>query len=340
MTVSKLATSDPGAPFAVSGQETVAVVSGAAVRIVNLKDGAVRDLAPVAPVALSFSPDGERLAIATFAKPTASSLRIYDLQGKLLHEAEVGGRITRIIWRNDGELLAPALTIKKFTFGSEIISQLHRWDGTTPPKTELINDLTVKRKTGAWPAEMLYRTFSVDLSPYGDEIAYRTLKDPPLFPPYLSICIRHLETGKGGEVATTPTESDGPYYAPDGERVVVGSSQGLTRWIRLSDGNAVESYLASSVNIAVSPSAKLLLLDGQLFDGDKKIASFAPEVTGAFLPDGKRLLVSYQGALYLVSGLKDGPVPALPKDRERLLKLRRLRSMGLITQDEFKKEPD
>ena len=326
---------DAGHPFAINRTGTVAAIVEGTLQLIPHSGAPGLSIAPAPATALSFSPDDTRLA-AVFATPAQSVLQLFDLQGKLAAEAIVPGKVTSIAWRSGNELLATALAIKKFSFGSELTATLYRWDTVAPPVATLLNDVTVRPGVAKLPDAILFGSLTMALSPYGDEIAYSALKDPPVFTPYLRTVVRHLESGAEREVAETGLGSGGSLYAPDGESLVTGDAGGLTRRISVPNGKEIDAWSASGDRIAISPSGSYLLLDGRLFWGGREVTSFPREAIGAFLPDGSGLAISNGGMLFLVAGLRDSPPPARPSDLKRILELRRLRMLGLITDKEFK----
>jgi len=333
--VRNLAKVDAGAPFSVSRTGSFAVTSGGTLQVIDPSGAPGRRFAPAPASDLSFSPGGDRLA-AAFPSADQSALRLFDLQGQTLAEARVPGRVTFIVWRSEKELLATALVIRRRSFGSELISTLYRWDTVAPPVATVLNDLTVRPAVGKLPDPLLYKSLRLALSPYGDEIAYSTLKDPPLFTPHLAISLRHLESGAERLVAETGIGSGGLAYLPDGDSLLVGDSQALTRRVTLPDGKETDAWPSAGDRLALSPSGSYLLLDGRLFQGSREIASFPSDSEASFLPDGSGIAISQGGALFLVTGLKDPKRPAEPGEPGRILELRRLRMLGLITEKEFK----
>jgi hypothetical protein len=344
--VKTIAKVDADAPFAVNRSGGFAAVYDDALETIA-PEGTISKIAEGAVIALCFSPSGDRLAAAVPALappgqpalPAGSKtvLRLFDRQGSVVAETTVPERITSITWRSEAQLLATAASIKRFSFGTEVISRLYLWDGTNPPVATTLGDVTVRRPLAKQPDEELSMNFNLAVSPLGDEIAYSSLKDPPLFSPYLSIVIRHLETGAEREVGKTSLGSAGPIYTPDGESLLVNDTQAMTRRLAIPDGREMDAWPSSGRYPALSPSGSYLFLDGRLYQGGRLVASFPSQTRGLFLPDGSALAISYQGKLYLVSGLKDqAAAPLPPADLERLLKLRRLRSLGLITEKEYK----
>ena len=326
---------DTGEPFAVNRAGVFAAVVEGNLQIIEPSGAPGRSIAPAPATELRFSPDGTRLA-AVFATSNQSLLRIFDLQGKSLSEALLSGRVTSIAWRSDKELLATSLTIKKFSFGSELVSVLYRWDTVAPPLAIPLSDVTVRPNVAKLPEKELLRTLSMALSPYGDEIAYSALKDPPLFSSYLRIAVRHLDTGAEREVAETSIGSGGPVYMPDGESVLAGDAQALTHQLSLAEGKEINAWPTAGDRITLSPSGSYLLLDGSLYQGGREIASFPKESIGVFLTGGSGLALSARGFLFLVSGFQDPKPAGLSGDLVRTLELRRLHMLHLITDQEFK----
>ena len=328
-----IAKADAGTPFAVSRDGAFAVVAKGAIRVID-PGGTRTDIAQGVASALCFSPGGARLAAALPAEEQ-TVLRLFDGKGQLVGETMVPARVTSIAWRSEQQLVATAVTMKRFSFGSLLTTHLYLWDGATPPVATPMGDVTVRPALARLPDETLFKSFSMALSPYGDEIAYSSLRDPPLFTPYQRIAIRHLESGAEREVTATSVGSGGPIYTPDGENLLVGDGHGMTRKVSLPEGREKDAWPAPGNYPAISPSGAYIFLDGQLYHDGRSMISFPSQSRGAFLPDGSGLAVSYDGKLYLVSGLKDRPA-AMPADLERLLQLRRLRSLGLITEKEYK----
>ncbi|QWV94394.1 hypothetical protein KP004_04190 [Geomonas oryzisoli] len=332
--VKPIACSDAGTPFDASRNGTFATVSNGVLTLTDQQGKSVgigRDGAGV----LRFSPSGERLAVALPSKG-GSLLRILDRKGATVAETPIAGRVTSVAWRSDKELLAGVLNIRKFSFGSQMTSRLFQWDGTTPPVATLLNDVTLRPHVARLPEQLLYNQLFIAVSPYRDEIAFTSLKDPPLFTPYLKVLVRNLDSGGGSEVGQVQLGEGTVIYTPDGESLVVGNAEKASRRISLLDGKELEGWPSPAINPAMSPSGSYLLLAGHLYRKGKEIATFPPDAKGSFLPDGSGLAVSYRGQLYLVSGLDDGMPPALPAGLDRVLKLRRLRSQGLITEKEYR----
>ncbi|MBJ6800411.1 WD40 repeat domain-containing protein [Geomonas propionica] len=334
--VKPVARSDSGTPFDAGRNGHFATVTDGTVALTDLQGKRVT-VANGGASALSFSPGGHRLAVA-LATTGGSLLRIVDLNGATLGETKVAGRITSVAWRSEKEVLAGALNIRKYSFGSQMVSLLFQWDGSGVPVATTLNDVTLRPHVAKLPEQLLYNQLLIAVSPYRDEIAFTSLKDPPLFTPYLRVLIRNLDTGGGSEVGQVQLGQGKVMYAPDGESLVIADTDKATRRISLPEGKPVENWPSAAVNSALSPSGRYLLLDGHLYRKEKAIATFPAGSRGVFVPDGSAIAVSYQGQLFLVSGLEDAAAPAPPADLDRVLRLRRLRSQGLITDQEYQKQ--
>lgn len=330
-----VAACDPGSPYDVSRAGVVASVAAGTIEM-RSPQGALIAVRKAPASSLSFSPGGETLA-AAIPDGKSTILRLYDLEGKAVSETKVAGRVMSLLWRSGDQLLAGAIEVIRYGFGTELVSFLYQWDGKSAAKQTTLADVTLRRKVAAIPEELLFNQLLIALSPYGDEIAYTTIKDPPLFSPYLRVMIRHLDTGAETEVTQTSLGSGTVAYAPDGESLIVGDAGAETRRVSLADGRVLENLPPSAGRPAVSPFGAYRLFNGNLYQQGIVVASFPPEARGTFLPDGSGLALSHKGKVYLLSGLRDGAA-ARPAALERILKLRRLRSQGLISDAEYQQQ--
>jgi hypothetical protein len=338
-TMSDIAKVDRNKPFDVSRGGKVAAVYDGTIEIIE-RDGAVRKIVQGNPTELRFSPSGDKLAAAlTVEKEKKNVLRIFDLSGKTLGEAAIPEPVTSIAWRSESQLLAAGLTIRKFSFGSSMTSHLYAWDGSAPPVVTTLSSGTIRPQVAKIPDETLQRTLALAVSPYQDEIAYTTLKDPPLFTPYLRIAAKHLDSGAEHEILQTSIDSGALLYTPDGESVIVGDSGALTRKLSVADGKETDAWPAAGNNAAISPSGNYLFLDGRLFQNGREIAWFPTKSKAVFLPDGSGLVISFEEKLFQLSGLEEQAKP-LTADRDRILKLRRLRAEGLITEKDYRAQKE
>lgn len=332
--VREIAKADAGTPLAINPSGGFAAVSKGTIQVHDT-GGAVRKIAEGTPSALSFSPKGDLLAAALPAGKS-STLLLFDRQGKVVAETVIAEEITSLAWRSQSQLLATALQITKFAFGSQLKSVLYLWDGTTPPLATTLSEVTIRPGLAKLPEETLKGTFFLAVSPYRDEIAYGSLKDPPVYTPYLRVMVRHLESGAVKELGKISVGQAGAVYAPDGESLLVGDSRSLTRRLSIPQGREMDAWPSPGSYPALSPSGSYLFLDGRVYQDGRAILSFPSRARAAFLPDGSGLLVSYDGRIYQVSGLQDRAAAVLPADLDRLLELRRQRSLDLVTEKEYR----
>lgn len=332
--VHEITAADPGAPFAISRSGAIATVSGKNIDLMKV-GGVISTIDKGTATQLCFSPDGQKLAAALpFEKSTI--LRVYDGNGNTLGETTVSEYVTSLAWRSDNELLATALKVKKYKFGVELISLLYGWDGVKAPTVTTLNAVTVRPQVAQIPEQTLLTTLKMGVSPLGDEITYTALKDPPMFTPYLRVIARHLESGAEHEVGKSALGSGPPVYTPDSESVLVPDLQSLTRRISIPDGREMNAWPAPGTYPAISPSGAFVFLDGRLYHEGKGVATFPTRSRASFLQDGSGLALSYDGKLYYIYGPRDQGVASQPKDPQRLLQLRRLRSLGLIDEKEYR----
>jgi hypothetical protein len=333
--VREVAKADAGAPFAVDRSGGFAAVYKNALQLIDAK-GAVLALGEGNVSALSFSPAGDRLA-AALPVQDKTVLRLLDRQGKVVGETTIPEMVTSMSWRSQSQLAIAALDVKKTPEGTRLGARLYLWDGSGAPAGVTLREGTVRPQVADPLRAALFTSFHLAISPYGDEIAYSFLVDQPPLPPYQRITVRHLESGREWEIGRTSVGSGGPLYTPDGESLLVGDTHALTRRFSIPDGREMDAWPAAGNDPALSPSGSYLFLDGRLYQNGRTVVSFPSQSRGSFLPDGSGLAVSYDGKLYLVSGLNERAVSApAPAELERLLKLRKLRSLGLISEKEYR----
>lgn len=335
ITVTAVTRIDRGAPFVwAPGGERIALGRGG-LRLLDLAGGTELKIWDESPVDLAWSPDGSRLA-AAFPREGKTTLRLFDpANGAVMAEAVVAGRVSGLGWGGAGELLAAAVDITTYSFGGNFRQLLYRWSGTDSPVAATLAETTVKPLTLRQWGEALYRVFHLTVSPAGDELIYTRLHDPPALLPYLQVVLRHQATGAEREVATVGLESGGALFI--GDVVVYGDGRGGIRRVDPWQVRELASFPAPGVNLAISPGGSHLLADGRLYRDGNELAVFPAESSGLFAPRGDRLLVRNGSTLFLLAGLPaDEAAPPGMAVRERLLLLRKWRSQGLISADEYR----
>jgi hypothetical protein len=337
----EVAKTDSASPFAVSRDGKIAYFHEEAIEVLSTDGQVVKTplLPGQSPSLFSFSPNGKMLLVA-LPTATGSNLRILTLDGKLLTEATMPERVTAAAWRGNQHVDAVGLHIKRFSFGTLLTSVFYDWDNSGTPVPTTLSSVTIRPQLAKLPDALLLNSLNMSVSPYGDEIAYSVLKDPPLFTPYQAVITRHIDSGSEHEVTKVSIGSGGPIYAPDGDSLLVGDSGAVTRRVTIPDGGEIYAWPSQGSYPAVSPSGMYLFLDGHLYRDGQTFATFPAESRGEFLLDGTGLVLSYGSRLYLVSGLNDKGAAARAAINAKLLELRKLRSQGLITEKEYRSQRD
>ena len=332
--VTRLASIEHGSPVAWNGAGTEIAFCDNGIRVISIPQGKTERIAAGTAVTLAWSPDATRLA-AAFVDGARSRIVLMDRTGTAVGATRIEGHIGKLLWRNGHELLITATTLRSYRFGGNVTLRLYRWNGTGDPQESTLADTTLKRST----VPFLRRTDRVDadmeLSPLGDEIAFARIIDPPMYPPYERIVLRHLDTGAEREIATLPLTSAIPVFTPDGEQLLADDGTTNGRLLDTSgDAEAAEPSSATAP-LALSPAGSRFSR-GRLTLHGRGSVTFPPESRGYFSPTGTDLALVWHDVLYLVSGLPQDKATPLPAAvRSRLLFLRRLRSERLITDRDY-----
>lgn len=287
------------------------------------------------PIALAWTPDGERLA-AAFAGRNDTRLKVFSSGGEPREEVVVEGRIAQLLWISGEQLLAGAVKMETFTFGSEHRTIIYRWNGSEEPAKVAEHSTVAKPRTLHDWGDRLYRTVHMALSPLGDEVLYTRLHDPPAFSPYLKVVMRHLGTGVERELANVSLTSMGGIFAHDeNETVIYGDGSGRMRQVDPWMEEERELWPTPGRRLSASEGGRYLFIDGRLYRDGLEVLVFPPMSEGRFASGG-RLFIRHDHSLYLLEGLGVDSLPALdPVVREQLLKLRRWRSGGLISHQDY-----
>ncbi|GAC1465566.1 MAG: hypothetical protein PVSMB11_00850 [Desulfuromonadaceae bacterium] len=306
------------------------------VRVAHLPSGESHTLTTERPLALVWSPDGGRLAVA-FGRGTESWITVFGTNGVPVAETAAAGRVGALFWPASDSLLAVTMELEPHKFGTSCREVLLRWQlGGTPDRT-VLHEVTLKPYTlRKWGAELLSRAISPAISPLGDELAYGRIQDPPAFDAYLKVMVRNLSSGTEREIARTGFNDGSARFSADGEELLMDYGSGQILRIAIWSGTEKRVAPFSGRSLAVSPDGRHLLADGRLLDDGREVALFPTRTTGEFLDDG-RLLVVADGTLFLVSGFEASVAgPAMPPEKlERLRTIRAWRASGLISADDY-----
>lgn len=336
-TVAPLASIAPAAPFACNPQGEEVAFASEGLRLLAPGDDEGRELAAEAPTLLSWSPDGGRLA-AAFSGEGETVLRLFAANGKALGETRVAGSVGALGWGSATELMAAAITLETFTFGGNLRQILYRWDGSAPPAATTLADTTLMRSTVKRWGGVLPGLFHLAVSPWGDAVVYTRFHDPPAFSPYLKVMLRHLESGAEQELAAVSLASGGVLFTPAGNGVLYGDGTGSSRIYDPWGERELASFPLPGRVVALSPGGASLFVDGHLYREGRELAVFTASSGGCFARHGRELVVRSGGHLFRVEGLApDEATDPQPQERQRLLALRKWRSEGLITAEEYRR---
>jgi hypothetical protein len=306
------------------------------VRVMPLPSGESRSLSAERPLALTWSPDGGRLAVA-FGRGTGSRITIFDAAGVSVAETAAVGRVGALFWTEPDLILVVTMELEHHKFGTNCREVLLRWQPAGAPERTVLHETTLKPHTvRKLSSGMLIRAISPAISPLGDELVYGRIQDPPAFDAYVKVMIRNISSGAEREITKTGFSDGAVRFSADGEELFTSNGSGQIRRIAPWSGTGKPAAPFSGRVLAVSPDGRHLLADGRLLDDGREAALFPSWTTGEFLDDG-RLLVVDNGTLFLVSGF-GAPVagPAVPAEKmERLRAIRAWRASGLITADEY-----
>lgn len=336
LTATRIASIDEAAQFAVSPDGTVVAYPDAGLKLLHLPTRENLTITAERAELLAWSPFGASLA-AAFFKEGNSTVIIYDQHGIKVTETIISGRLTDLDWLSENELVAAALSIKNYKFGSNYQSILHRWQpGRAEPTTTPLRDSTLQPASMAKLGTLLQRGPKLAIYPTGSQILYLHPVDPPLFTPYYKLILRDLASGQELEIAQLGLNSDGGRFTRHGEVVIYGDGHATTTLYDPWSEETVSKAATAGKNLAISPSGSYWFADGALHRGEKLVARLAPGGVARFTPDSRNLLVAANGALYLLSGLLPADSQQPLASPEKLSQLRSWRIEGLVTPKEYR----
>ncbi len=328
-----LGKADAGTPIAWSADGSRLALARDGLIVLSLKDAKRLRLSAEKPSALAWSPDGTRLA-AGFAKGDETRIKLYD-NGRAGEETLLKGEVEGLFWPRQGEVLAVAHRLRRYSFGANFAGVLFRWDGRARPAEERLFDITLRPRTLALLGGKLGDVMRPELSPYGDELLYGRLHDPPVFTPYVQVVLHHLSTGAEHEVKTISLASGGTRYLAQGDELLLADGSSETYRLDPWAGTASTVGPWAGRTLAANTGGGRLLVDGHLLRQGKEVATLPPATEGWFSPEGDRLLLRRGESLFLLSGLGPEVSPPCPQKPSKLLLWRSWRAKGLITQAEY-----
>lgn len=302
----------------------------------DLATGARHRIDPRVPRDLAWSPDGQTLA-AAFDREDTCQLQLFNAEGAPTNQASVPGRSAGLAWRADGALLSLTLRLDPHRFGTTLAQVLHQWDGHAAPTSTSLGETTLMPGLAAKLEGGLARRLTFTLSPLQDELLYYRLYNPPALPPQLKLQLRHLGNGRERTLAKVELDCGGAAFSGAGDRILYGTGLAESRLVDPWEDRVVATLPVPGRAVALSPSGRTLLLDGQLFRDGRRLASFPPECTGTFTRGGGDLYLVHRSRLYRVSKLPVDPVARLDEaEATRIRQLRSWLSEGLISFEDYR----
>ncbi|WP_291314987.1 hypothetical protein [Desulfuromonas sp.] len=334
VTVRSFGPSAPGSPLAwdPSGQRLALASGGLGVRDLQ---GGDTPLSSGRPRALTWSPSGDKLAAGFDAPGGRSLLRVYAMAGGIVGETSLEGRVGGLHWSPDGTVVAACQATTPFSFGTGLKVILYLWDGAGAPKGRTLRESVVRPATLSRSGEKGLPDLHLRLSPWGDEILYTRLYDPPNLQASLQLVLARLNSPEERILAQVATSSGGGLFSRDGESVLYGDGVASTLLHNPWEGGELVLFDRPGRRLALSPSQRYALVDGTLYRDGTEIAALAEGVQGFFAPSGERLLLRRNGRLFLAEGLEGAGDAGSFRPAESLRTLRDWRSRGLISHEEY-----
>jgi hypothetical protein len=285
------------------------------------------------PEMLSISPDGTLFSVIV-SKNENSTLYVFNSEGFPVFEQTFSGRVGRIQWLSNGELIIGLLEVKIYSFGSNLKGKLLRFNRDWGLRAASLFETTINPLLSKELAGKLPQTFDFDISASGDEVLYSRLYSPPAFPPARHLMLQNLQTHKETRIAVLPLLAGKARLTIDGESAFITAGAGQVEKQALWGTDTGGHWPADDFDYDVSSG--LLLTENQLLRENDSLLSLPPESQGKLSWGGHFLLVSWENQLYLLTGYPVDPARMLTNfTLNKLRKLRRLRSRGLIDQNEY-----
>ena len=306
----RVTTVNPGSIYAVDtqGQAVAFIRDGLWIR--DLGPGTDHAVQAETPVVLAWSQQGARLA-AAFMASTGTSLRLFSRSGDRVGETHLAGRVTALAWRGETELLALVVEGFPLRFGTRLTETLARWDGHGEATLLPLEDATLMPARMAQWERRLPMALGLALSPLGDEILYTRINATPAIPPSLKLMLRHLEHGQGRTLAEVSLMGSNGVFSGDGRCILYGDGVGQSFFLNPWEGKAPTILAEPGRSVALSPSGRIALLDGQVYQDGQRVGALGAMARGQFAAHSGALFVEEEGQLFRVVGLPAEPLRPL-----------------------------
>jgi hypothetical protein len=296
-------------------------VSRRGLQLLDLESDSKRKLSSETPVALAWSLDNSSLAAAFPVADYETILAIYSDQGKLLHETLLPVALSQMVWSVRGDLLVTGFALKIYSFGGNLRQVLYHIDAEQVVE-KVLADTSLKPATAKKLAPIMQSVQPVVFSPYGDELVFVKLHDPPALSPYQQLQYMNWESGAErslGKISLQPVEFFWRGSESSVDVMAQAENFSLPLW-----PSAEES--AEQPRVPFYQFAK-----GRLYYGEKLVADWGDEARLQILVDG-RYFLAQKGRLYFGDGLQSASRVVY---NEKAWTLRRWRFEDLITSDEY-----
>lgn len=314
------------APFAWKPDGSAVAFAQGSLKVVDLVRGEKRDTGLEELQSLSWGAPGLSAALAT---PQGYRLVLLEPQGQRQTIASGEGTVVAQQWRA-GTLYALLVRNKHYSFGVNQRSYLLTWQQGEASKETLLADVTLKPTTPKRVVARFPYGPYLHVSPFGDEIIYSRLHDPPAFSPEYRVAVYHLSAGTERLLGRHALIDGATVLLPDGEHVLL--SDGITKVERLPVWGVGRQKVFDSPSSDLAAAGEMIYRAGSLSRRGETLWTIASGGKAIFSPDAASLAILSQEQLY-IAAVQD-PVPPLQPNPERL-KLRRLRALGLITDQDY-----
>jgi len=299
-------------------------------KILDLVNGTLRPTAFTQSDCIAWGVPG--LANAT-SRDERFRIQLLDAAGETRDIAAGEGVVVDLAWGRDQILYALVVRQKYFRFGVNQRSFLLTLQPGGAITEELLGDETLKPTTPQLFASPFPFGPRLKVSPFGDEIVYWRLHDPPAFGPSYRVVLRHISSGREQLLGRLALNNGTMALLDDGESLLFSDGQHGLICFELWGGEQtpVEAHDTPVRVLEVAGGSRYL--DGSLYRSGQRIWQLSEPFPARFSPDGSRLAILAAGWLYLTE-LEPRVEPQHASDA--LLKLRRLRALGLISSEDYR----
>ncbi|MDH3998670.1 MAG: hypothetical protein OET90_07500 [Desulfuromonadales bacterium] len=285
-------------------------------------------LSSLSPTFLAWSHDGSALAAAYPEVDYVTRVVVYAPDGDILQETTLPVTLSQMVWSARGDLLTTGFKLKKYSFGANLQQQFSLLNQSKVDPV-LLTDSTLKPSTAREFETMLPELQPVIFSPYGDELVYVLLHDPPEFPPFLQIYYRNWQTSGHRKLLKLPLQNLELTWSDDCDSVTVQTSDG-TQHIPLWPQTA-EQEKQSRQTLMAPPRFS----NGRLYNEQGQLLVDWEEGSQLQMLSDGRYLLALDNRLYLGNDLS--PIERKPYS-EKDWTLRRWRFEGLVTPAEYREQ--